>query len=136
MLSSLARNSQEPKLKWILKILWVLLRISQFFSKMRYLNPGFGGPWDMLGIFFVNVIFITLQKSLSAKKKIEFHTWVQKCHLPELKNCQNGTFEPMYGIQKILADRLFLKCYENDIYKKIFLTSPRVHQIQDLGTSF
>ena len=32
------------------------------FSTMTYLNPGFGGPWDMLGIFFVNVIFITLQK--------------------------------------------------------------------------
>ena len=29
---------------------------------MRYLNPGFGGLWDMLGIYFVNVIFITLQK--------------------------------------------------------------------------
>ena len=36
---------------------------------MRYLNPGFGGPWDMLGIFFVNVIFITLQKKSLGQKK-------------------------------------------------------------------
>ena len=35
---------------------------------MRYLNPGFGGPWDMLGIFLVNVIIMTLQKFFWPKK--------------------------------------------------------------------
>ena len=44
------------------------------------LNPGFCRPWNMLGIFFVNVIFIKLQKSLLAKKNFEFHAQVQKCH--------------------------------------------------------
>ena len=37
------------------------LRKTQF-STLTDLNPGFGGSWDMLGIFFVKVIFITLQK--------------------------------------------------------------------------
>jgi hypothetical protein len=30
------------------------------FSTLTDLNPGFGGPWDILGIFSVNVIFIRL----------------------------------------------------------------------------
>ena len=34
----------------------------------------------MLGIFFVNVIFITLQKKSFGKNKFEFHARVQKCH--------------------------------------------------------
>jgi hypothetical protein len=39
--------------------------------------------------------------------------------LPELKNCQNCTFEPVHGIQKKnRAKRLLLKRYEDDIYKK------------------
>ena len=38
--------------------------------------------------------------------------------LPESKNCQNGTFEPVHGIQFFSANRLLLKCYEDDIYKK------------------
>ena len=29
-------------------------------STLADLNPGFGGSWDMLGIFFVDVIFMTL----------------------------------------------------------------------------
>mgnify|MGYP001229301662 CR=1 FL=1 len=31
-------------------------------SFLTDLNPEFGGPWDMLGIFLVNVIFIMLLK--------------------------------------------------------------------------
>ena len=55
---------RNPNWKEFLKSCESFLRKSQF-SKLRYLNSGFGGPWDMLGIFFVNVIFITLQnKSL------------------------------------------------------------------------
>ena len=39
--------------------------------------------------------------------------------LTELKNCQNGTFEPVHEIQKqILAKRLLLRRYESAIYKK------------------
>ena len=38
---------------------------------------------------------------------------------PELKNCQNGTFEPVHEIQKKnLAKRLLLRHYQSAIYKK------------------
>ena len=63
------------------------------FSTLTDLNPGFGGPWDMLGIFFVNVIFIMLHRSLSVKKNFEFHRRVQKCHFGNfslLAKWQNG----------------------------------------------
>ena len=76
------------------------MRKSQF-SKLRYLNPGFGGSWDMLGIFFVNVIFITLQnKSFGQIFLLNSIHGFKSAILPELKNCQNGTFEPGHGIQK------------------------------------
>ncbi len=40
--------------------------------------------------------------------------------LLELKNCQNGTFELVHGIQNLfLAKRLPLKHYEDAILKKI-----------------
>ena len=64
VLLGIHRNSDW---KEFLKSCESFLRKSQF-SKMRYLNPGFGGPWDMLGIFFVNVIFITLQKKSFGQK--------------------------------------------------------------------
>ena len=79
MLSSLGRNSQEPKLKRILKSCESFLRKS-LFSTLTCLNPGFGRPWDMLDIFFVNVNFLTLKKRLLDKKNFEFHAQVQKCH--------------------------------------------------------
>ena len=76
------------------------------------LNPGFGGPWDMLGIFFVNVIFIMLQKNSFGKKIFEkkilnsMHGF-KSAILPELKNCQNGTFEPVDEIKKIFWPKHF-----------------------------
>ena len=68
------------------------MRKSQF-SKMRYLNPGFGGHWDMSGILFVEVIFLTLQKKSFGPNFffLEFHARVQFW--------QNGTFEPAHEIQ-------------------------------------
>ena len=61
LLSSLARNSQEPKLKRIFEILWVLFeKISVFYS---YWPKSW--IWRTLGhviAIFVNVIFIMLQK--------------------------------------------------------------------------
>ena len=54
----------------------------------------------MLGISFVNFIFITHQKKSFGQKNFAFHARDQRAILPELKNCQNGTFEPMHGIQK------------------------------------
>ena len=72
-------------------------------------------PCDISGIFFVNV-FLT--------KESFIHFFLNSMHrlksaiLPEIKNYQNGTFEPKHGIQKKYAGRLLLKCYEDEIYKK------------------
>ena len=42
--------------------------------------------------------------------------------LPELKNCQNGTFEPVHcsawNSKIFLTERLVLKRYEDEIYKE------------------
>jgi hypothetical protein len=76
------RLSKEPKLKRIFYILWVFLRKSQF-STLNDLNPGFGIPRNMLAIFFVNVIFIMLQKKSFGQNNfwISCIARVQKCHL-------------------------------------------------------
>ena len=93
---SLARNSQEPKLKRSFEILWVLFE--KISVTLTDLNHGFGWPWGKLGIFFVN----------NASKEVfwpkNFLTSMQQFKsaiLLELKNCQNGSFELVHGIQKI-----------------------------------
>ena len=50
------------------------------FCTFSYINPGFGGPWDKLWIFFLIAIFIMLQKNAFGRKKFEFHAWVQKVY--------------------------------------------------------
>jgi len=94
------------------------LRKSQF-STLTYLNPGFGGPWDMLGIFFVNVKFITLHRRLLAKKNLNSMQGFKEFILAIFQLWQNSTFEPAHEIQNlfVLAERPFLKRYEDDIYK-------------------
>ena len=83
------------------------LRKSKF-STLRYLNPGFNGLWDMLRILFVNVISIMLQKrSFRPEQILNFMRGFKSAILPEMKNCQNGTFEPMHGIQNCFWPRDF-----------------------------
>ena len=53
------------------------------FCTFSYINPGSGGPWDKLWIFFIP-IFIMLQKNALAKKNFEFHAQVQKCHFGKI----------------------------------------------------
>ena len=91
--------------KYFLKSFESFLRKPQFLT-LNDLNSGFGGPWDMLGIFLVNVNFKMLQKK-SFGEKIGFHAQFQKCNLPQLKNCQNGTFEPVHKIQKLFWTNYF-----------------------------
>ena len=67
------------------------------FCTFSCINPGFGGPWDKLWIFFLIAIFIMLQKNAF---------------------CQNGTFEPVHEIQIFLAKSILLKHYENGNKKK------------------
>ena len=56
------------------------------------LYPEFGGPWDMLGIFFVNVIFIMLQKKSFGQNFFEFHAQVQKCHFARIEKLPKYTY--------------------------------------------
>ena len=89
LLSSLARYSQEPRLKRIFEILWVLFeKISVFYSdwpKSRI--------WRTLGMlttFLVDVIFTTLQKKSFGLKK----SWIP-CMGSKVPFCQNWKIAKM-----------------------------------------
>ena len=60
MLSSLARHSQEPKLKRILEIM------NFSFFTLIDLNHGYSRPWDI----FLNVVIIMLPKKSFSQKNI------------------------------------------------------------------
>jgi hypothetical protein len=63
----------------------------------------------MLKIFSVNGVFIMLQKkSFQPKDILNFMQGLKSAFLPELKNCQYGTFEPVHEIQKIFLFKAFL----------------------------
>ena len=62
-----SRDSQEPKTKQKIqfsKALFQKISFCIFFC----INPGFGGPWDKLWIFFLIAIFILLQKNAFGQK--------------------------------------------------------------------
>ena len=118
LLSSLARNSQEPKLKRIFEIPWVLFEksLSLYFD---WPKSWFDGPWKKLWIFFVNGTFIMPQKKSFGKKLFWISCMGSKVPFWQNgKNCQNGTFEPVHEIQNFLAKILLLRHYESPIYKK------------------
>ena len=82
-------------------------------------NPEFGGSWYMLGVFFVNVIFITLQKKSFGNFVFEFHEWVQKCHFGNFSALAKWHFLiHVWNSINFWAERLLLKCFEDDIYMK------------------
>ena len=51
------------------------------------------GSRDVFEIFFVNDSFIALQKKSFGQKKMNFMHRFKSAILPELKDCQNGSFE-------------------------------------------
>ena len=55
--------------------------------------------------------------------------------LPELKNCRNGTFEPVHEIQKTFWPKDFFLSTMKVTFSNKILTYPRVSQMQDLGQS-
>ena len=62
----------------------------------------------LLWIFFLIAIFILIQKhSLSAKKISNFMHGFKSAILEKLKNCQNGTFEPLHEIWKSFWPKSF-----------------------------
>ena len=85
LLSSLARNSQEP-------------------DTLTYLNPGFGGPSDMLGILFVNVIITEVFRT---KFFLNSMGGFKSAILAIFQSWQNGTFEPVHEIQKLFWPKDF-----------------------------
>ena len=56
-------------------------------------------------------------KEVFRPKKLNFMHGFKSSILPELKNCQNGTFEPVHGVQKKIGPKT-LNRYEDDIYKR------------------
>ena len=116
LLSSLARHSQEPKLKRIFKILWVL------FEKISVLYSDWPKSWIWWTLEHVRNTFSKWHRHNVSKEVFRPNCFLNFMHgfksaiLRELKNCQNGTFEPLHEIQKKTTKRLLLKHYEDAIY--------------------
>ena len=134
MLSSLARYSQEPKLKKTFEILQF------FFEKISVFYSDWPKSWIWRTLGHVRDIFCkyhlhnTSKGVFQTKLFLNFMQSFKSTIFPELKNCQNGTFKPRHGIQIFLAEGLFWSVMKMTI-KNIFLTYLRVHKIQDLGQS-
>ena len=84
LLSSPARNSQEPKLKRIFEIPWVL------FEKSLSLYFDWPKSWIWLTLekvmnVFCRWHFTMPQKKSFSKKKFGFHARVQKCHFGKIE---------------------------------------------------
>ena len=89
------------------------------FCTFSCINPGFGGPWDMLWIFFLIGIFIMLQKNTFGQKNFKFHTRVQKCQFGKIERLPKWHFWTRALNSKFFfAKRLLLRHYESAIYKK------------------
>ena len=106
--------------KEFLKSCESFLRKSQF-STLTYLNPGFGGPWDISGIFFVNVIFITLQKKSFGQKFF----WIP-CAGSKVQFCQNwkiakmALFSPCMKFKTFFGQKTFFEALWRWHLQKIF----------------
>ena len=132
MLSSLARNSQEPKLKRIFEILWVL------FEKISVFQNEVPKSWIWWILEHVRNIFCkyhfhnTSKEVFQPKKILNSTHGFKSAILAKLKNCQNGTFEPMHEIQNFFWPKAFFWSIMKMAIRKKFKTCPRVRQIQDL----
>ena len=102
MKMTFTKNIPNPNWKEFLKSCESFLRKSQS-SSLTDLNPGFGGPWDMLAIFFVNVIFIMLQIKSFGQKNF----WIS-CTGSKVPFCQNLKIAKM-----IVKNQCALKYYSN-----------------------
>ena len=94
-----------------------------FFKKSPFctfscINPGFGGSWGMLWIFFLIGIFIMLQKNTFGKKKFKFHAPVQKCHFGKIEKLPKWHFWTGAWDLNFLTKSILLKHYEYANKKK------------------
>ena len=132
LLSSLARYSQEPWLKRIFEILWVLFeKISVFYSDWPK-----SWIWQTLGHvrdIFCKCHFQNASKEVfRPKKNLNSIARIQKCHFARIEKLPKWHFwTRTWNSKFILAKRLLLKHYEDDIYQKYF---PNMSQSpQNLG---
>ena len=89
------------------------------------INPGTGGPWDKLWIFFLIAIFIMLQEN--AFGQIFFWISCMGSKVPFWNN-----WNPWMKFEKKFGQKHSLEALRKWQYKKISMTCPRVCQIQDL----
>ena len=107
LLSSLARNSQEPKLKRIFEIPWVL------FEKSLSLYFDWPKSWiwrtlEKVMNIFCKWHFHNASKEVFWPKKIlNFMLGFKSAILAIFPFCQNGTFEPVHEIQNFFWSKDF-----------------------------
>ena len=99
------------------------------------LNPGFGGPWKNLWIFYVHIWhFHNASKEVFWPKKI----WIS-CTGSKVPFWQNGKIAKMALLNPCMIFFFFQKTSFEALWKchiqKVFITFSRVRQIQDLGQS-
>ena len=101
------------------------------------LDLGFGGPWAMLRIFFVKVIFILLQKKSFGQKTFEIPCTGARVPFWRFFNC--GKMEILNScmeFKKKISWKTFFEALNRWHLQKIFITFSRVHQIQDQSTNW
>ena len=106
-LSRPTRYSQDPNWKEFLTSCESFLRFFLFFS-LTGLDPGFGLTLGQFSVVFCKCYFHNTSKKVFWPKKYlnSMHRF-KSATLPELKNCQNGTFEPAHGIQTFVWPKDF-----------------------------
>ena len=69
------------------------------FCTFSSINPGCVGPWDVLWIFFLIVIFIILQRNAFGQNNFQISCTSSKVHFEKKnKNCQNGNLDLVHEI--------------------------------------
>ena len=99
---------RNPNWKELLKCCESFLRKSAVCT-LTDLNLGFVGPWDMLHMCLGYDTFIMLPKKSFGQKILNFNHGFKSAILAELKNWQNGTFEPMHEIQIFFGQKTYLQ---------------------------
>ena len=97
------------------------------------INPGFGGPWDKLWIFFLIPIFIMLQKNAFGQKKFWISCTGSKVPFwQKWKIAKMALLNPCMKFKKFFGQKHSFEALWKWQQEKIFTTCPRVRQIQDL----
>ena len=111
------------------------LRKSQFCT-LTDLNPGFGGPLDMLGIFLVNYYLHNALKEVFRPKKIWILNTSSKVPFWQFFNSgKMAVLNPCMKFKNYFGRKTSFESLWRWHLLKISLTCPKVRQIQNLGQS-